>query len=615
MRQFVRYFAILALSFMSLLAPKAVVVAQTNQSSFKDIRAIYTAEFGVPHPNGFAFVPQSKGFILWGGQSNSQEVQLISDYEDLSGSMTLPVTVEDPLAAAFDSRSNSVVTWNNGAGELVMVGTDQNGTPDASGKNVVHYNARAFGVQKSQGISFHPATGQLFILDAKGPGIVSVNPDPSEGFDGDVASRNGKINRINLHGFENTQFRGLAFNPKNSHLYIGAPSEKKVYEFDQNGEAVSTLDLGSLELTSIQSLTFAPSADTTDDPATMNLFVLDSGVSDTQTLKQSSGQILELTLEPQALPGGTTLLPSTLVRTFSTSKTVWNPSSPDPSGIDYWPPSGGLIIDDSEVDEMSNYFTGKNVFLSTRSGTLTDTCSTTNLSRSGFSNEPTGIAVNPNNNNIFISDDDARKVFEVRLGADGEYCTADDTVVSVGTTTDTEDVAYGNNTLFISGGTDAEVFMFNLGANGVLGGGDDGPVTHFDTGVLGFSDLEGIGYNSDSGTLFIVSTSSNDRYLGEVTTTGTLLRAYDLSFMGTASNIRSDVAFAPSSQNPAVKIFILQAAAWITTPTPARTTARCGRSLCLLYQRRLPPIRQQIQLQRLQRLRTLPRRQLFQLKM
>ena len=48
----------------------------------------------------------------------------------------------------------------------------------------------------------------------------------------------------------------------------------------------------------------------------MNLFVLDSGISDKQTQDQTSGQIVELTLEPQALPVGTTLLPSTLVALF-----------------------------------------------------------------------------------------------------------------------------------------------------------------------------------------------------------------------------------------------------------------------------------------------------------
>ena len=165
----------------------------------------------------------------------------------------------------------------------------------------------------------------------------------------------------------------------------------------------------------------------------------------------------------------------------------------------------------------------------------------------------------PTNNHIFISDDNGSdRIFEVSLGPDGAYCTADDTVTATNVNSlynirDAEDVAYGNNTLFIAGGDNAEVYRIPLGANGVLGGGDDGAMTHFDTAALGFSDMEALGYNPDSGTLFIASTKATERYLGETTTSGTLLRAYDLSLMGTAGNIRSDVTYAPSSQNPAFK--------------------------------------------------------------
>ncbi|HXQ34263.1 MAG TPA: hypothetical protein VN843_09640, partial [Anaerolineales bacterium] len=296
------------------------------------------------------------------------------------------------------------------------------------------------------------------------------------------------------------------------------------------------------------------------------LFILDDGqtaktslfsfTSTRQQTASSDGQIVELSFEaPMALPPGTTLQPSTLVRTFDTSNTVWNPSSPDPSGIDYVSSTGHFLISDSEVEEMPNYYVGKNVYRSTTSGTLVSTCDTTT-----FSNEPSGLATNSSNNHIFFSDDDGSndKVIEVSLGSDNTYCTSDDiaTVTNVGGlygATDAEDVAWGNNTIFISDGINAEVVIVPLGANGVLGGGDDGAMTHFDTEALGFNDLEGIDYNSDAGTLFIVSTTGTENYLGEVTTSGTLINAYDLSFMGTTGNLRSDVAYAPGSQTPLIK--------------------------------------------------------------
>jgi uncharacterized protein YjiK len=267
------------------------------------------------------------------------------------------------------------------------------------------------------------------------------------------------------------------------------------------------------------------------------------------------------------------------VNVFDTSKNSWSPSSPDPSGITYWPRTGRLLIVDSEVEEMPNYFTGKNVFDATLSGTLMGTCTTYDLSGRGFTDEPSGIAINPSNNRFYITDDDSYELIEVQLGPDNTYCTADDatTIVDIRTLyniRDPEDVAYGNNTIFIAGGTYAEVYKFSLGADGMLGGGDDGPMSHFDTQILGFNDLEGIAYNPDHNTLFIVSTASGDRYLGEITLTGQLLRAYDLGFMGSASNIRSAITYAPSSQYPGMNVVYIASRGVDNGPNPNENDGR-----------------------------------------
>ena len=384
----------------------------------------------------------------------------------------------------------------------------------------------------------------MFILDSGNSQVVSAASHATRGFDAN------QVQRISLKGLGKGTFRGVAYNPSNGHLYLSEITQKKLHEITQSGELVNTFDLTALEISNPSAMTFAPSVDNTDDPNIYDLFILDT---------TSRGQIVELSLqEPAALPPGTTLLPATQVNLIDTSS--WNPPAPDPAGIDYFPLTDRLIISDSEVDEMP-IFEGKNIFLSTRSGNLSGTCTTFPFTGSGSNpstGEPTGVAVNPNNNHIFIAADFQDRLFEISLGPDGQYCTSDDTVTntSLGTAygvTDAEDVAYGNNTVFIAGGADAEVFRIPLGPNGVMGGGDDGPMTHWDTAALGFADTEGIGFNHDAGTLFVVSTKRTDQYLGEFSTSGTLLQAYDLSFMPDVGNIRSDVTYAPGSQNPSVK--------------------------------------------------------------
>lgn len=208
------------------------------------------------------------------------------------------------------------------------------------------------------------------------------------------------------------------------------------------------------------------------------------------------------------------------------------------------------MISDSEVDEMPKLFTGKNVYFSTLSGVLVGTCTTR-----AFSSEPDGIAWNPANGHIFFSDDDAGRVWEVGLGLDGQYCTADDTVSSISTilfnSFDPEGVVYAEGKLFIVDGEGAEVYVVSPGPNGIFDNipptGDD-LVTHFDTTVLNINDPEGIEYYPGSNDLYLVSARESDQIIAEVSTTGTLVNTFDIAFLGDIPP--SGLGFAPASQDP-----------------------------------------------------------------
>ena len=547
-----RFLTLIGLILLLIFPFRSWVLAQSGVRYFTSANVIYTSEFGIENPEGMAYSPDNDSFIIWAKNKGNHATLL---HNESSKKITLPSYVENPVGTAFDQYSDNLFTLSAGNTELIRTAIEEGNLP-ATG-----FNVKSFDLQDIQGMTFDPDTGRLFILGASRPQLLTLSPHPVNGFN-EVTNSNNRFSSLSLGTISEARLRGVAFNPENGHLYIGSPDERKVYELTETGEKLSTYDIGDLNLANPSVMLFAPSQDTTDDPNRMALYLLDNGQpakTDSTSLVDlrstaQKGQIVELSLQaPTALPPATTLLPSTLVRTFNTSNTAWNPSSPDPAGIDYWPARQRLLISDSEVDEMSIYFQGKNVFLSTTSGTLTGTCSTTS-----FTGEPSGRAINPNNNHIFFSTDFNDTIFEVSLGSDGTYCTSDDTVTATNVSSlyninDAEDVAYGNNTLFIGGGDSAEVYRIPLGQNGVLGGGDDGTMTHFDTASLGFGDVEAIGYNTDSNTLFIASPRATERYLGEVSTSGMLLRAYDLSLMGTDGNLRSDVTYAPSSQNPAIK--------------------------------------------------------------
>ncbi len=538
-RQLYSALLVLAISFSSFsFIDSTKTFAQEAPPPVWQVRTMQADQTGINQPVGLVFSSKLNAFYLldarnWKQASPMTEFIEVTPTEVRASSARIATAVQDPVNMAFDNKVNRLLILQ--ANQLLEVPADTNGQLDAS--TLTRYNISSYGLQDPQGLTIDPSSGDLFILDAADPRMVRI----SGGLEG------GGISSINFASSGIVAPHGIAFDPSTGHLQVLSPTQQKLYELSQTGEVLASRDLSQFNLKDVQGLVFAPSGDQTDDPAQMSLYLADTGSSTTIQQKstfplQSTGQIVELSLQAAAsLPPGTTLLPATLVHIIDTSNAAWYPSAPDPAGIDYWPLTNRLLIADSEVDEMSIYFTGKNVYLSTTSGNLTGTCSTMS-----FTNEPTGVAINPNNNHIFISTDDANdRVFEIGLGPDGTYCTADDTVTTTDVSglygvNDAEDVAYGNNTVFVAGGTAAEVYRIPLGPNGVLGGGDDGPMTHFDTAGWGFHDLEGIGFNADNGTLFIVSTQGSEHYLGETSTTGTFLRAYDLSLMGT-------------SQNPAVK--------------------------------------------------------------
>jgi hypothetical protein len=224
---------------------------------------------------------------------------------------------------------------------------------------------------------------------------------------------------------------------------------------------------------------------------------------------------------------------------------------PDPTDITYIASTNRLLVVDSEVDEFDGY-SAFNLYEMELDGTLIRTGSTSN-----FTNEATGVAYNANNENLFFTDDDAKKVFEMNRGADLLYGTSDDIVTSFSTSTfgatDPEAITYDpdSNSLFIAD-SNSEVYRITAGINGKFDGVDD-VVTHFDTLVLGVAKPLGISYNTATGNLYIVGKKATS--VAVVTKTGSLVQKLDI----TAANslYPSGLTIGPSSTNPASTVIYM----------------------------------------------------------
>ena len=240
---------------------------------------------------------------------------------------------------------------------------------------------------------------------------------------------------------------------------------------------------------------------------------------------------------------------ATLVRTVRLSSLA--PPSPDPSGITWDAAAGRFIVTDSEVEEMAIY-QGVNVYELDLQGSLTGVGDIVPPAP-GFSDEPTGLSLDPSSGDLFVSDDRLDSVFRLAPGSDGDFGTGDDLMVSRVRTgafgnTDPEDVAFDTDSgdLFTVDGAGRELYRISPGDNGVFDGvppaGDD-TTSHFDTAAFGAMGSEGLGYDATRDTLLVVDPMTDRIY--ETSKAGVLVDTIDLA----AANPRhsEDVVLAPAS--------------------------------------------------------------------
>jgi hypothetical protein len=408
---------------------------------------------------------------------------------------------KNSINAVFDSKFNRWLALENSS-VLLEVKT-KNGELDLT--SLKQIDLHKVGLKNPQGVTIDPVTGSLVILDqGNKPQIYQIKPNSKGSFD-----KPALITQITLPG-NLSNFSGIKLNPLNGNFQLESSSHQIQYEFTPKGKIAAERDLSGLGLNNDQAIVTESS---------LTARTADSSLMIAQTLQ-------------------TTSIPSapTLVQTIYTSE--FGPPSPDPSGIVYISHLGSLLISDGEVDEMPSYFTGRNLFQTSLSGTLQRTLTTMD-----FSNEPTGVAYNPANRFLYIADDNKRRVFQLNPGADGNYNTADDVVSSFSTTVwgsnDPEDIVYSttSGTLFIVGGADDNVYQVTT--SGTL-------LSQFNTNVFGLHDPEGIAIDPNSGNLFMVGFPAN--LVFEFTTSGQFVRTYDISAANALKP--AGLTFAPSSQNP-----------------------------------------------------------------
>jgi hypothetical protein len=461
------------LLLLALLAPPAVA---------EPLRVIQEVDHdgasGAPFPPGagvrLEVAPGAPAALRWpGGRQERIDPSRVSFAADASGA---------PRTIALDAQN----------GELLVL--RRAGAAVVAEKRRVRELARV----DARGLALDAVNDRLFVLAA----------DRILVLDGVEQGRPG-VSWLELPG-QLPALAGLAFDPTNGHLFALAPEPGELLELGANGRLLAVHFLPE-RADGARAIAIAPSSDGTDAPDRHSLFVA--------VETEGGGSTFELSVEPLVLAAAPTVGVS-LLQTVLTSN--FSPPSPDPSGLELLGTNGPLLSSDGEVDEMTIY-RNVNMFDVSLTGSLTGTGDTT-----FFSDEPTGVARNPANGRIFVSDDDDRRVYEVTPGSDNRV-NSGDAVRSfpVATGVDAEGLAYGLGSIWLADGVNAEVWRYQPGGNGVFDGGGDDVITHFDTQSAGLTDPEGIAFDTDGSALYVVGEPENR--VGHFSTSGTLLRWLDTS--------------------------------------------------------------------------------------
>lgn len=471
-----------------------------------EVRTVWTSEFGVPHPRGLTYVNSLGEFLVVGEDTST--LRLGPD-EDSRGVVTLS-SVPNPATLAYDAATDRVIMLGDGVQVSWSAASIKSNRP-----GIQRTLAPALAELNVESATFNPETRSWLVLPATGDELLRV---PDSTWSVADSTSFASVNDAEL----------VAFNVGDGFTYV-LEGRRALAAVDAEGDTTMTFDLGSIELNEPTAMVFAPTSDATDDDSNLNLFVADSGGSD------GLGGVIEIslaTVTASSVPVDT----ASLVRLTHTS--AWAPGSPDPAGVTYVGQTQELIVVDSEVDEVTgagwhdvNMWRSRPTGFQTGTGTFWGPKAATFAGKVGYSREPTGAGYDPSSQTLFVSDDNARKIFIVSRGPDLQFGTGDDVVGAIDAaaygSTDTEDPEFDvvSGHLFFLDGVGMEIFRIDP-VDGVFGNGND-VKTQFDISHLGPKDFEGLASNPGRDTLYVGARVAKTIY--EITKNGTVLREISVS--------------------------------------------------------------------------------------
>jgi len=562
---------------------------QAQPQTVRQVRVLYPSEWGIPNEGGIAYSESLRQFFVAKqgkrGQAAGTTISAFTAYDQHTDLLELDFAIDSATNIAFDETTGSLLMLNNSPAELIQIHIGANGKLDPTA--ITRYDTSSWGIRAADGIDIDNKAERLYILDRRAYRLISV---PLTGSGPDASARTS----FDISHLRTAAVRGLAVNPANQNLYTISKQSRSLLELSPTGQVLATHSFANGELVGPRDIVFASSPDLTDDAGIYHLFLIDSkksndvGISrsdeerpspeaqqnslylplvsnsgastdavEPAAARQRYGELIEFALESPTLAlqaAEVNVEFMQLVHTIDTS--LFTKPSPDPSGMAYQPNNNRLLMTDGEVDETISgitLFDGANYWEMTLSGAVQRDANISKVAPTvaPINNEPTGIAWNPANGHYFVTNDDEQRVYDVNPGVDTLLGTADDTWVYFGT------AVYNN--------MDPEGVAFSPASNHIfVSDGVNmevyeytiaGALVHqFDVAAYGIIDPESVEYSDASNTLFVLG-NADSQFIAETTISGALINTYDFTAAGASAP--AGLAYAPASNGSGLMRFYI----------------------------------------------------------
>ena len=153
------------------------VCAKDRLDHVRLVQLIEINPLDYPDPVGMTSSSEVNEFLILGG---TNELMRMNARQELSGTVTIPEAILDPLNMAYDAKADRLLILQSDSNQLIGVSAGPDGALRAD--TLKHIDAQHFGVADPQGITVDPLSGSLYILDTVWSLIISLEPDPVLGF-------------------------------------------------------------------------------------------------------------------------------------------------------------------------------------------------------------------------------------------------------------------------------------------------------------------------------------------------------------------------------------------------------------------------------------------------